>query len=299
MDPPEPCFSAIVCTRNRSASLARTLDALRDQLPGGFRIVVVDQSDEPDEELGFRAAGEPRLRVIRDSGRGLARARNVAWRATSERWLVFVDDDCITQPGWAAGLKSELRAHPEAEIVSGHVGAAGGLDGESLQVTTFPVASGRWRSGRWTPPGAIGFGVCFAVQRLAVERLGGWDERLGPGVADFPAADDMDFNYRLLRAGGTAWLTPKARAEHHQWRRPEDLPELYRGYLAAWSGFAIKTLRTGDRVGGVWLWLYGVLDIVHELKTALEQRSRLRLRLTRSKLAGLAAGTRRALGRSW
>jgi GT2 family glycosyltransferase len=299
MDPPEPCFSAIVCTRNRSASLARTLDALRDQRPGGFHIVVVDQSDDPDEELEARAAGEPRLRVIRDSGRGLARARNIAWRATSENWLVFVDDDCVAQPGWAAGLESELRAHPDAEIVTGHVGPRGGIDGQSLQVATFPVASGRWRRGRWTPPGAIGFGVCFAVQRLAVERLGGWDERLGPGVADFPAADDMDFNYRLLRAGGTAWLTPKARAEHHQWRRPEDLPELYRGYLAAWSGFAIKTLRTGDRVGGVWLWLYGVLDIVHELKTALEQRSRLRLRLTRSKLAGLAAGTRRALGRSW
>jgi hypothetical protein len=42
-----------------------------------------------------------------------------------------------------------------------------------------------------------------------------------------------------------------------------------------------------------------VADVLHELKTALEQRSRLRLRLTRAKLAGLATGTRRALERSW
>jgi GT2 family glycosyltransferase len=299
MPAPEASFAVVVCTRNRSSSLARTLDAVLDQAPPGFPVVVVDQSDERDAALESRGERQPRVRVIRDEGRGLSRARNVAWRATSEEWLVFVDDDCIVGPGWSAALAKELRAHPEAEMVTGHVGPRGGLAGDELHVTVFPVSSAGWRRGRWPLPGALGFGVCFAVQRRAIERLGGWDERLGPGVPDFPAADDMDFNYRLLRAGGAAWLTPAARAEHDQWRRPEDLPALYRGYVAAWSGFAIKTLRTGDRLGGAWLWLFGVVDVIHELKTAVEQRSRLRLRLTGAKLAGLASGTRRALERSW
>jgi GT2 family glycosyltransferase len=299
MPAPEASFAVVVCTRNRSSSLARSLDAVLDQAPPGFPVVVVDQSDERDAALEARGERQPRLRVIRDEGRGLSRARNVAWRATSEEWLVFVDDDCIVGPGWAAALAKELRAHPEAEMVTGHVGPRGGRSGDDLHVTVFPVSSAGWRRGRWTLPGALGFGVCFAVQRRAIERLGGWDERLGPGVPDFPAADDMDFNYRLLRAGGAAWLTPAARAEHDQWRRPEDLPALYRGYVAAWSGFAVKTLRTGDRLGGAWLWLFGVVDVIHELKTAVEQRSRLRLRLTGAKLAGLASGTRRALERSW
>jgi GT2 family glycosyltransferase len=299
MRAPETSFAVVVCTRNRPASLARTLDALEQQSPGGFSLVVVDQSDARDPALEARAGANGRLRVIGDRGRGLSRARNVAWRATAEDWLVFVDDDCLVSPGWAAALESELRAHPDAEMVTGHVGPRGGLDGESVHVTVFPVESAGWRRGRWTPPGALSFGVCFAVQRRVVDRLGGWDERLGPGVPDFPAADDMDFNYRLLRAGGGAWLTPAPRAEHDQWRRAEDLPGLYRGYVAAWSGFAVKTFRTGDRLGGVWLWLYGVVDVLHELKTAAEERSRLRLRLTGSKLAGLIAGTRRALERPW
>jgi GT2 family glycosyltransferase len=299
MRAPETSFAVIVCTRNRSRSLARTLDALQDQEPGGFPVVVVDQSDVSDGTLEARVGTHPGLRVIWDSGRGLSRARNVAVRATDEGWLVFVDDDCLVQPGWAAALHKEFLDHPEAEMVTGHVGARGGLGGEDLNVTVFPVLRAGWRRGRWTRPGALGFGVCFAVQRRVVERLGGWDERLGPGAPDFPAADDMDFNYRLLREGGAAWLTPAARAEHDQWRREDDLPELYRGYVAAWSGFAVKTLRGGDRLGGVWLWLYGVADVVHELKTALEQRSGLRLRLTRAKLEGLVSGTRRALGRSW
>ena len=299
MRAPESCFVVIVCTRNRSDSLARTLDSLLDQAPGGFPVVIVDQSDVPDAALRARESVHPELRVIRDTGRGLSRARNIAWRATSQDWLVFVDDDCLVQAGWAAALEEEFKAHPEAEMVSGHVGPRGGLAGEDLHVTVFPVLQSGWQRGRWTRPGALSFGVCFAGQRRAVDRLGGWDERLGPGVADFPAADDMDFNYRLLRIGGGAWLTPGPRAEHDQWRRPEDLPSLYRGYVAAWSGFAVKTLRSGDRLGGVWLWLYGVADVLHEFKTAVEQRSRLRLRLTRAKLAGLAAGTRRALERSW
>jgi glycosyltransferase involved in cell wall biosynthesis len=299
MPPRESLFAVVVCTRNRPVSLARTLDALLDQSPGGFPTLVVDQSDGLDAALEARAAGHPGLRVIRDSGRGLSRARNVAWRATDEDWLVFVDDDCLVQPGWAAALESELLAHPDADVVTGHVGPRGGLAGEELHVTTFPVCRPHWRRGRWTPPPALGFGVCFAVQRRAIDRLGGWDERLGPGAPDFPAADDMDFNYRLLRAGGAAWLTPAPRAQHDQWRRPEDLPAHYRGYMAAWSGFAVKTLRTGDRLGGAWLWLFGPVDVAHELKTAVEERSRLRLRLTAAKLAGLADGTCRALRRSW
>jgi glycosyltransferase involved in cell wall biosynthesis len=299
MAAPEASFAVVVCTRNRSFSLARTLDALLDQAPPGFPVVVVDQSDERDSALEARGARQPRLRVIRDDERGLSRARNVAWRATSEEWLVFVDDDCLVQPGWAAALQKELRAHPDAEMVSGHVGPRGGLADEDIHVTVFPVSRAGWRRGRWTPPGALGFGVCFAVQRHAIDRLRGWDERLGPGAPDFPAADDMDFNYRLLRTGGAAWLTPTPRAEHDQWRRPEDLPALYRGYAAAWSGFAVKTLRTGDRLGGAWLWLVGLMDVVYELKSALRQRSRLRLRLARAKLTGLATGTRRAMERSW
>ena len=115
-------------------------------------------------------------------------------------------------------------------MITGHVGPRGGLAGEDLHVTVFPVQHARWERGRWTRPGALSFGVCFAVQRRTIDRLGGWDERLGPGVPDFPAADDMDFNYRLLRAGGRAWLSPAPRAEHDQWRGWRSA-RLYRGYV--------------------------------------------------------------------
>jgi glycosyltransferase involved in cell wall biosynthesis len=43
-----PCpFAVVVCTRNRSEQLARTLVSLADQSWLGFEVMVVDQSDPP------------------------------------------------------------------------------------------------------------------------------------------------------------------------------------------------------------------------------------------------------------
>jgi GT2 family glycosyltransferase len=148
-------------------------------------------------------------------------------------------------------------------------------------------------------PYAIGFGVCMAVRRSAIERLGGGDERLGPGAPDFPASDDMDFNYRLLRAGGTAYATPLPRAHHEQWRRRDELAPLWHGYMKAWAGFALKHLRTGDRAGGAWLYALGISDTLRVLVGALRRRSRINLAIAAARARGYAAGTRAGLARRW
>jgi GT2 family glycosyltransferase len=295
----EPDFAVVVCTRNRSTQLRSTLEALERQTDPAFPILVVDQSDDEDVALSARAASVERLTVMRDGGRGLSRARNIGLGATRGGWIVFVDDDCITEPGWAAALRGEFARHPEASLVSGHVGPGGSAAGDELEVAVFPVTTPRRRSGRWTHPGHLCFGVCFAVRRSTAERLGGWDERLGPGVQDFPAADDMDFNYRFLRSGGVAWASPLPRARHEQWRTSAELTPLNRGYLAAWTGFAVKHFRSGDRLGGSWLWAVGMVDVAHMFFEAVRQRSPVHLTIARAKLAGLVEGTRKGFSRAW
>jgi len=281
-----------VCTRGRPDQLRVTLAALEREAAAGFDLVVVDQSDQPQLH--------GRLRVIIDPGRGLSRARNAALREARSEWLAFVDDDCTVEAGFGRALLDVLSDHPEADWVTGDVGG-GSRDpgGDVPLVTTFRVERDQVISGRWTLPGSIGFGVLFAVRRVTAERLGGWDERLGPGVAGFPAADDMDFNYRLLRSGAIAVLSTRVRAVHEQWRSPGELASLQRGYLRAWSGFAAKHLRSGDLLGGVWLWSWGAVDVVHMAKSALARRSRLRAGLAWAKLRGLAEGTVAGLRTRW
>jgi GT2 family glycosyltransferase len=292
-------LTVAICTRNRPDKLRAALDALARQTDLEFELVVVDQSDEFEPRLEALERKRPKTTVVRDGGRGLSRARNLATGAARGDWIAFVDDDCVAEPDLVASLRREIETHPEADWVSGDVSAAGAPAGDYLPVTTFPVSRAHRRSGRWTIPGAIGFGVFFAVRRAVAERLGGWDERLGPGVPDFPAADDMDFNYRLLRSGGVAWLTPRVRLTHQQWRSSDELPALHRGYVRAWAGFAMKHLRRGDALGGLWLWSWGGIDVLHMLASAARRRSRLRLRLAMAKLHGLAEGTAMGVRRRW
>jgi GT2 family glycosyltransferase len=292
-------FAVAIATRNRPDHLARTLDALDAQTDGGFSITVVDQSDDPDPALARRAAESERLRVIDDSGRGTSRGRNVAWRSLDADWIVYLDDDCLPEPAWTAELRAVLAADPPVEFVSGHVGGPEPEGGDYLPVTTLPIEREEIVQGRWTRPYDVGFGVCMAIRRRALERLGGWDERLGPGNDDFPASEDMDLNYRLTRSGGAVLHTPRLRALHDQWRSREELPELYYRYSKGWAGFAMKHVRTGDVRGGLMLWGARAKGIAKSLARGLRMRSRLRLRVALWELRGLAEGTARGLTRSW
>jgi GT2 family glycosyltransferase len=298
MSEPTPTLTVAVCTRGRPDKVRATLDALDRGAPG-VPLIVVDQGPAPNGALADRAAADRRMRVLHDSGRGLSRARNLALAAVDSDWIAFVDDDCLVDEGFGAALIAEIAVHRAADWVAGDVRAGGLGSADDLPpVTTFPVDRPLARRGGRTLPGAIGFGVLFCVRRSTAERLGGWDERLGPGVPDLPAADDMDFNHRLLRSGGTAVLSPAVRAVHDQWRSTDEVVELQRGYSRAWAGFACKHLGRGAG-GGLRLWAWGLVDVLDMAASAARRRSALRARIALAKLHGLIQGTALGLRRRW
>jgi GT2 family glycosyltransferase len=264
-----------------------------------FSILVVDQSPQEDAELARRAAAWPALTVVRDSGTGLSRARNIAWRRLHAEWIAFVDDDCLVQPGWAAALSEEIEHHPEASFISGWIGEQGALAGDDYAaIATHEIDRPRTVQGTRVLPWQIGLGV-HAVRRSAVDQLQGWDERLGAGCPRFPAADDMDFNYRLLRSGATAFVTPRVRVVHDQWRTASELPAMYENYMIGWSGFAMKHLRSGNAAGGLRLWAWGVYDLYRMAGSSIRRRSRWRALVAAHKLRGLVKGTYRGLREVW
>ena len=95
-----------VCTRDRPAELAVTLDALEREAAAGLEVLVVDQSDR-----GGGLARRDEVRVIRDDGRGLSRARNVALRGPgpsgSRSWTTTAQ-----WPRVSARAAGELRPGP-------------------------------------------------------------------------------------------------------------------------------------------------------------------------------------------
>jgi GT2 family glycosyltransferase len=270
--------------------LLETLRALAVQDHRAFDVLVVEQSANVDPALE-RLLDREGWRLMRDRGRGVARARNLGWRAVDAEWVVYMDDDVLPEPGWAAGLSRVLEENAGAAVVMADTPAQGVPDGDYLVVSAFPIEREEVRRGRWLRPWLIGFTLNQAFRRSALEAMGGFDERLGAGAPRFPSSADMDINYRLLRAGEHALLTPAARAHHNQWRPLPELGPHYERYMRGWCGFSMKHVRSGDVVGGAWLWLLGLEDLVRMLGSGVRRRSGVRLRIAAYKLRGMVAGT--------
>jgi GT2 family glycosyltransferase len=291
-------MTVAVCTRDRPEMLADTLNALIAQAEPITEIVVVDQGRQRPARVPAADSGPP-IVVIRDRGEGLSRARNLAVQRATTSWVAFLDDDCLPDPDWAQSLARACAEHLTAELVSGPVRAGYLPHGDLRAVGVRTVNRTGLRSGGWTPPLAIGHGASFAVRREVVQRLGGWDERLGAGTRPFPAGEDSDFNYRFLRSGGVAYVTSQPGVTHRQWRTEPELAKLHAGYLAGNSGCAIKHLRTGDKAGGVWLWMRLAGGVAYMFAGAIRNRSALHWRLAIAQACGFATGTAAGFRQAW
>ncbi|MFI0352686.1 HAD-IIIA family hydrolase [Actinomadura sp. 9N407] len=173
---------------------------------GPAAIVVVD--DRP-------AAGAPlplppevndldgRVTVVRSGGRGPAAARNTGWRAATTDWVVFLDDDVVVSPGWAAELAADLAAAPAG---------TGGSQGR----VTVPLPADRrptdWERNTAGLEGASWITADMAYRRAVLAECGGFDERFGRAYredADL-ALRAMDAGHRLVR--GTRRVTHPVRS---------------------------------------------------------------------------------------
>ena len=290
-------FTVVVCTRNRPELLARTLDAIDGQSNRGFPVLVVDQSDQIDPALEARADRDRGFRVIQDRGRGLSRSRNIAWRHAETPWLAFLDDDCVPDPDWAAELERAIASHPQTSFISGSVRPDTAFERE-IPLTTMEVTEERTFSGGRVRPDALGFGAFFAVEREWLDRLNGFDERLGTGT-DFPGSEDMDFNYRFVKEGGVGLVTPRLRVVHEQWRTPEEELIVWQGYCRGWAAMTVKMLRRRDLLGALLLSFLALRTVAGVVWGSLRMRSAFQLRKAAAMARGLLTGFWKAAATRW
>jgi GT2 family glycosyltransferase len=290
-------LTVVICTRNRPAKVHRLLDALDCQTDRDFELVVVDQSDIDDLTLDDR----PGVRIVRDRGVGVARARNAGWHAVRTPWMLGIDDDCLPDRDWVAANRDAISLHPEVAVVWGHMEASTAPPGahpDAMLASAFGVMRERLVAGRWIRPARMGLGVA-AFNCAWLQRIGGWDERFGAGNADFPGSEDTDIAWRLYQAGGRALLSPRPQVVHESWRDDDQSVAKIERYATSWAGMCVKHARLGDPLGGAWLYAFCVKDAARMSLSPLRRRSRLRLRCAIAKWRGLWRGTRLGLQRSW
>lgn len=111
-------LSVVICTYNRAQLLARTLPTVLDQeLPSERYEVVVVVDGSTDETLEFLSdvRSTVSLRVLEQSNRGLAAARNLGLHAARGNVVLFLDDDILCG---SSLLSQHLAAHGSAPIVA-------------------------------------------------------------------------------------------------------------------------------------------------------------------------------------
>ncbi|WP_232266978.1 glycosyltransferase family 2 protein [Streptomyces pactum] len=183
-----PDLGIVVITRDRRASLLRTLERLTG-LPERPPVVVVDNASRDGTAEAVRAR-YPRVRVLRP-GRNLAAAgRTYGAAALRTPYIAFSDDDSWWEPGALGRAVRILRAHPRVGLLAASllVGAEERPDPLNALLGTSPLGREPDLPGR----SVLGFLACASVvRRDAYLQAGGFHPLLGVGGEESLLAIDL------------------------------------------------------------------------------------------------------------
>jgi GT2 family glycosyltransferase len=257
-------------------------------------VLVVDQSRGEQTRRVIDSLDSDIVRYERHSPPSVSGSRNRGVELAREEYVAIVDDDCEMTPDWLQRVLKELERFDRPDALFGEARhPAPGVDRKALEMSVFTVEDG---PREWTfpaHPASIGYGCHMVLRRAAFLELGGFDELLGVG-APLPGAEDMDYNYRLLKNGYRAISTPAIWVIHHQVRSQAEVPREVYGRNFGFSAFCAKHIRQGDRYP--WrLFLRQVLGDAKMLASAVRRRSPVRARAA----AWRALGTWVGLVRGW
>ena len=238
--------AVVISTRDRVDALRRCLGSLADGRTRPAEIVVADQSTGSETwDLVDELRGESLpARYLRARPGGLGASQNDAIAETSSQVVAVIDDDCVAAEDWLERIAAVFDGDPALALLGGRVLPLG-PPAEGRYAVSSRVSAEPRTFGRGTMPWDVGSGNNFALRRNWFERIGGCDERLGPG-APLRGGLDMDLFHRLLRAGGRARYEPGVVVLHERATREGRLARR-RDYGYGTGAAAALWFRGGDR----------------------------------------------------
>jgi GT2 family glycosyltransferase len=197
-------LSVILPTHNGARTIGHQLEALSgQQWSGDWEVVVVDNRSTDDTRAVVERYRErlPGLVVVDANDKaGVSYALNRGIEASHGSSIALCNDDDEVAPGWLAAMGDALRAH---DLVAGR------LEHERLNDPSMIEVRGQPHGGRLPEWGVLphlpfAFGATIGVRRSLHEAVGGFDEEIAP------AAEDMDYCWRLQYAGAEIQVVPDA-----------------------------------------------------------------------------------------
>ena len=245
--------SVLICTRDRGASLSRTLDSVTRAVgvagDVAVEMVVVDNGSSDDTAArlaAWQAEQAFPVMLLAEPRAGLARARNLGLAHVRGRIVAMTDDDCVLKPDYLLALVRRFAGVATPTIVGGRI-----LPGDAADLpVTLKLEDHPMEPVPGAFPGGFVMGANLAFTRDVIARTGRFDTRFGAG-ARFVAAEDTDFLFRAIAAGVVVAYDPYFAVEHHHGRcRPDEVIALLAGYGYGDGALYAKHILTDRRILG-------------------------------------------------
>jgi glycosyltransferase involved in cell wall biosynthesis len=269
-------ISVIICTRNRHETIGQAVESVANCDYKGFDIHIMDQStDKLTENIVTELAAKYQqvcpIVYHHLSKAGLSAAYNTGMRVTTNEIMAFTDDDVIVPADWLTQIAKVFQNEPDAEILYGQVCIPADLADEVKKGIIVPALEFSKYKRLSLKEGfqVIGMGANMAIRRSLMDRVGGFDEALGPG-GPLRASQDNDLAYRTCRFGGVIVLAPDVKVDHYGTRTPEQWPVTMKNYGIGDGAFYGKHIRCGD-AGAKWMLAKEIIiSRAREIKRALK-----------------------------
>ncbi len=214
--PPAPAVTVAIVAYQSGAYLQPCVAALAAQTFADFEALILDNGSTDGATRALRLP-DPRFRVVAlGANLGFAAANNRAAELGRGAWLATLNPDTEAAPDWLAELMAATRRWPQADAFGSTqllLSDPSRLDGvgDVWHAAGLPWRAGFGRPASAIPPEGEVFSPCAAAalyRRTRFLELGGFDP------AFFCYCEDVDFGYRLRRAGGIAVQVPRAVVRH-------------------------------------------------------------------------------------
>ena len=239
--------SVLLATRDRAASLERTLASLAAQEAPGltWEVLVADNGSTDDTPAVLeRWAGRLPLRTATEPAPGKNRALNRVLGMARGALLLFTDDDVVVAPGWIAAHAAAAARWPGHQIFGGIIRPLFPPDPPEWAVRQ-PFASVLFAAYDLgvteRPTGELPFGPNYGLRSECL-RAAAFDDGVGPNGREYAMGGETELLRRLARGGAKAVYVPDAVVEHVV--RPEQLTEQFA--LARARRFGRGLVRMGD-----------------------------------------------------
>ena len=113
-----------ICTRNRAASLARTLGSIEAATRPAcdWELLITDNgSNDATADVARSFASRLPIRLQSEARPGVAHARNAAASSATGQYIIGTDDDTIVDPDWLCTYHDAFKTWPQADLFAGRI----------------------------------------------------------------------------------------------------------------------------------------------------------------------------------